>query len=504
MSFDSFPVCLSLTGKTIAANLAAVESQRSKIDLVELRADCLDPSEKFDLRSFPEKAGLPSILTVLRRCDGGSFQDGEGVRLVMIAKALSYASSDTKANFAFVELEHDFHMTAIEEACRTFGTRIIRTRHYLDGMPDDLDAAWEPLVQEEDEIPQLAVTPKNGADFNRLLAWVSTLPKRERLVIGMGAYGFPSRVLAQRLGSLFTYTSFGSADLPIAAPGQTTPASFVDIYRGKETGRDSSLYALLGGISILSSLSPFLHNTTFRNTGKDALIVPFPSESIESALENMKLLGASGAAITVPLKENILPYLASVSTDVKRIGACNTLVAVEGGWAGYNTDADGFERSALEFLGRQDFEGMKVTLIGSGGAAKSVALSLYRKGASCVILNRTLSTARALARKYGFIWGPLDDRSIDVVTAYSDLIIQATSVGMTGGIQGDPLEFYEFDGHEKVFDLIYKPVATRFLERAKAAGCDVSNGYGMLCYQAAGQYKLWMGGEEAPREYYSK
>jgi len=75
---------------------------------------------------------------------------------------------------------------------------------------------------------------------------------------------------------------------------------------------------------------------------------------------------------------------------------------------------------------------------------------------------------------------------------------------MTGGIQGDPLEFYEFDGHEKVFDLIYKPVATRFLERAKAAGCGISNGYGMLCYQAAGQYKLWMGGEEAPREYYSK
>lgn len=501
MSLDSFPVCLSLTGKTIAANLAALESQRSKVDIVELRADCLDPSEKFLIRSFPEKAGLPCILTVRRRSDGGFFEDGEGVRLVMIAKALSYARSDASANFAYAELESDFHMTAIEEACRTFGTKIIRSKHYIDGMPEDLNAAWEPLIQEEDEIPELAVMPQNASDLSRLIGWAQSLPDRDRLVIGMGTYGFPSRILARRLGSLFCYTSLGSADMPLAAPGQTTPDSFLSIYRGKETGPESSLYALLGSKSILNSLSPSIHNSVFRNMGKDALIVPLPSESIESALANMKLLNAKGAAITVPLKEDVLPYLSFVSTDVKRIGACNTLVAREGGWAGYNTDADGFERSALEFLGREDFKGMKVTLIGAGGAAKSVALSLYRKGAECVILNRTISTARALARKYNFIWGSLDDRAIDVVTHYSDLIVQATSVGMAGEYQGDPLEFYEFEGHEKVFDLIYRPAKTAFLARAEAAGCKVINGLKMLRYQAAGQYRLWMG-EEPPLEYY--
>ena len=177
MSFDSFPVCLCLTGKTIAANLAALESQRSKIDIAELRADCLDPSEKFLIRSFPEKAGLPCILTVRRRSDGGLFEDGEGVRLVMIAKALSYARSDANANFAYADLESDFHMPAIEEACRTFGTRIIRSRHFIDGMPEDLDAVWEPLIQEEDEIPKLAVTPQNASDLSRLIGWAATLPE---------------------------------------------------------------------------------------------------------------------------------------------------------------------------------------------------------------------------------------------------------------------------------------------------------------------------------------
>jgi 3-dehydroquinate dehydratase/shikimate dehydrogenase len=501
MISDSFPVCLCLTGRTLAANLAALDEHRPYVDLVELRADCLDPSEKFLLRSFPEKAGLPCILTVRRRSDGGCFVDGEGVRLVMIAKALSFASSDARANFAYADLESDFHMTTIEDACRTFGTRIIRSAHYTDGMPEDLDAAYETLIQEDDEIPKLAVTPRSAAELSRLVSWASGLPSRNRLVVGMDSYGFPTRVLAARMGSFFCYTSLGDAGMPLAAPGQTTPECFVETYRGKDTTGNSDLYTLLGDRSILSSLSPSLHNTAFRNLKKDALLVPMPSETIEEALENLKLFKAKGAAITVPHKEAVLPYLSFQSTDVQRIGACNTLVARPEGWAGYNTDADGFERSVLEFLEREDFKGMKATLIGAGGAAKSVALSLFRKGAECVVLNRTISTARALARKYGFIWGPLDDRAIEVVTRYSDLIVQATSLGMKGGIDGDPLEFYEFDGHEKVYDLIYKPSKTALLARAEEAGCKTANGYTMLRYQAAGQYKLWMG-DPPPSGYY--
>ena len=502
MAPNAFPVCLCLTGSTIAADLAMLDEHRSFIDIVELRVDCLDRAEQFLVRSFPEKAGLPCLLTMRRKSDGGYFADGEGVRLVMIAKALSYASSDASANFAYIDLEDDFHMTAIEEACRTFGTRIIRSHFYLDGMPEDLDEAWVSLSQEEDEIPKLSVWPKGSADLARLVTWSDTLPKRDRLIIGMGEYGFASRILASRMGSLFTYTSVGSDNIPIAAPGQTTPEIFSDIYRGRETGPASTLYALLGGKSILHSLSPGLHNSAFRGVGKDALLVPMPSENIGDALQTMKNFGAIGAAITVPLKEAVLPFLSFKSTDVQRIGACNTIFWRDGGWAGYNTDADGFERSALEFLDRVDFKGMKVTLVGAGGAAKSVALSLFRKGAQCVILNRTISTAKALARKYGFAWGFLDDRSIDIVTQYSDLIVQATTVGMDGGIPGDPLAFYEFNGSEKVFDLIYRPATTALLDRAAVAGCGVCNGHKMLRYQAAGQFRLWMGGEVPPAEYY--
>lgn len=501
MTQGRIPVCLCLTGKTIEENLRALDPYRKKVDMVELRADCLDPSEKFRLRSFPELAGLPCLLTVRRKSDGGNFTEGEGVRLVMIAKALSFARADARANFAYVDLEDDFHMQAIEEACRTFGTRIIRSRHYCSGMPSDLDAAWEPLARDEDEIPKLAVTPQNSSDLCRLLAWIRTLPGRDRIVLGMGEFGVPTRILAKRLGSLLTYVCAADHDLPPAAPGQIDADTLLDRYCVHDIKEDTTIYALLGGKSILGSFSPMLHNKAFEAAGKDARMFPMPSDSAADALAAMSRLGARGAAITVPLKEEVLPLLSFQSTDVQKIGACNTIVRKDGGWAGYNTDADGFERSFLEFLGRKDLKGLKATLVGAGGAAKAVALALYRSGASCVILNRTIATARDLARKYSFAWAALDDKAIDLVAEYSDLIIQATSVGMAGGPQGDPLAFYEFNGREAVFDLIYRPKMTTFLERAKAAGCRTEGGYKMLCYQAAGQYRVWTR-EEPPHTYF--
>lgn len=483
-------ICICLTGKTIEENLRILERYRSVVDYVELRADCLDPSERFFIRSFPEKAGLPSMLTIRRAQEGGKFTDGEGVRLVLFAKALSFPKTDPRANYAFVDLESDFHAPVVEEACRTFGTRIVRSRIVLDGVPVNLDEAYDQLTLEEDEIPHLVVNPQNSAEFIRFLVWSLSRPHREQLLIASGPYGVASRILIWRFGSLWTYASPLQSGMERAAPGQLDPFDLVNIYNYDIVNRDTPLYALIGQLSISQSLSPYLHNTAFRKMRKDALLIPTPVDSFSDGLKILEIFRGKGAAITVPFKEDVLPHLSFHSTDVKRIGACNTLVWRESGWAGYNTDADGFERSLVEFLGKEDISGCRVTLIGAGGAAKSIALSLFRKGARALILNRTYSAGRDLARKYNFLYSHLDDRAIDSISEYSDLIVQATSVGMKG--EGDPISFYEFKGSESVFDLIYHPAKTPLLERAEASGCRIMNGYKMLCYQAAGQYKLWM------------
>ena len=201
-------ICLCLTGSTIARNLAALEKYRSKIDMVELRADYLDHSELFHIRSFPQKAGLPAILTVRRAIDGGKFTLGEGVRLVIFAKGLAFAESDPGRNFAYVDVEWDFHIPSIQEAARTFGTRIIRSKHCMDGLPDDIDRTWRDLSARQYEIPKLAVNATSLADVNGVFRlFDGQKSAADKVVVSMGPYGFCSRILSGRLGSMMVYAA---------------------------------------------------------------------------------------------------------------------------------------------------------------------------------------------------------------------------------------------------------------------------------------------------------
>ncbi|MDR2471242.1 MAG: type I 3-dehydroquinate dehydratase, partial [Treponema sp.] len=100
-------ICLCLTGKTLARNLALIDTYRKYIDLAELRVDCLDPDEHFYIRRFPEQAGLPVILTIRRKIDGGRFDSGEGARITLLSRGMAFAESDRRRNFAYVDMEED-------------------------------------------------------------------------------------------------------------------------------------------------------------------------------------------------------------------------------------------------------------------------------------------------------------------------------------------------------------------------------------------------------------
>jgi 3-dehydroquinate dehydratase/shikimate dehydrogenase len=207
-----------------------------------------------------------------------------------------------------------------------------------------------------------------------------------------------------------------------------------------------------------------------------------------------------------------------MSVDVEGIGACNTITRGPQGWRGTNTDMRGFSDSLLNFMSglrarekeRQsdgpkaiDFKalitksrgstvsslrGYRVTVIGAGGAAKAVAAELYRLGAKALLLNRTVIKARTMAGLYKFQWGGLDDRGVEQMEKYSDIIIQTTPAGTEGNPDQDPLEMYAFTGREIVMDLVYNPDRTPFLQRAAAVGCPVLSGYDMLIRQARYQY----------------
>ncbi|OHD16348.1 MAG: hypothetical protein A2Y38_06150 [Spirochaetes bacterium GWB1_59_5] len=487
-------ICLCLTGSTIAQNLAAIEKYRDKVDMVELRADYLDPGELFHVRAFPEKAGLPSILTVRRRSDGGKFDHGEGVRLVIFARGLAFAESEQRKNFAYVDIEYDFHIPSIQEAARTFGTKIIRSKHCMDGMPDDIDRVWRDLSARPYEIPKLAVAARGLRDVDSVFRLFQGGDGRsERVVVSMGEYGFCTRVLAERLGSMLVYASASGSGLDPAAPGQLEPSKLIETYRAREFSSDWNLYGILGGPAVIHSLSPRIHNAGFSRLGLRSLYLPFPADEVEPFLSLANRLDIRGFSITVPYKEKILPYLTRRSAEVEAIGACNTAIRDGAGWVGYNTDAYGFSADVRKFLGVDSLKGVKTTIVGAGGAAKAVAYALKSLGAQVCVINRNMSKAKHLAEAYGFEWSGMTERAADLMERYNDLIVQTTSVGLEGGISGDPVEWYEFTGREALYETIYSPPETQVMRRAKAAGCRVSNGLGMLQAQAEAQFSLFSG-----------
>lgn len=487
-------ICLCLTGSTIAQNLSAIERYRSKVDMVELRVDYLDPSEFFHIRAFPAKAGLPSIMTVRRKCDGGTFTMGEGVRLVLFARGLSYAASDMSKNFSYIDLEYDFHIPSIQEAARTFGTKIIRSRHFMNGLPKNADKLWKELSSQPNEIPKIAVQAKNLGDVEGIFKLFENETK-EHIAVSMGEYGFCTRVLAEKLGSKLVYAaSYGSGMEP-AAPGQLEPYRLLDIYRAKEYKADWQLYGILGGLNVIHSLSPAIHNSGFSALGINSLYLPFPADNEAAFLSLAERLNIQGFSITAPFKERILSYLSFVSNEVAAIGACNTAIRRGSQWAGYNTDAYGFSKSVQDFLDLDKLNGVRTTIIGAGGAARAVAFALKGLGANVCIINRNMAKAKKLAESYGFEWSGMTERATDLLSRYNDLIVQTSSVGMEGGPTGDPIEWYEFSGKEALFETIYVPTETALMKRAKKAGCRVTNGMGMLKAQAEAQFKLYTGKE---------
>lgn len=486
-------ICLVLNAPTLRENLALVDLYRHWIDIVELRVDCLAPDERLQFRGFPEMADIPCILTIRRKSDGGQFAEGEGSRTALLARGLAFADTDPRKNFAYIDLEEDLQVPSIEEAARAFGTRIIRSVHDMEGSINNIATRVRKLRKTKDEIAKIAFTPRNLADVTNLFREAKTLTGEEFILIAMGQYGLPSRLLAPIVGSCITFVS-GEESIKRTGNGlgHLDPITINEVYRVREITEQTRVFGVTGNPLVATS-SPAIHNAGYARQGINAVYIPIKAETVEEAIEFAEETGITGLSVTFPFKETVLPNLAELSAESGEIGACNTIVKTDEGWSGYNTDAPGFSRALLEFLGRRDLKRLRIAIIGAGGAAKAIAHAVKALGGKACIFNRTTDKARELATQYNFKWATLDAGNRILLETYSDVIIQTTNVGMSPDVEDDPIEFYSFGGHEAVYDIIYHPERTKMLRRAQKAGCKVCNGYTMLQYQAYLQYKLFTG-----------
>lgn len=265
----------------------------------------------------------------------------------------------------------------------------------------------------------------------------------------------------------------------------------------KDVTGKTAVCGLIGN-PVEHTLSPLIHNTLSQLLGMELVYVPFLVEEdrVGEAVKGAYALNIKGLNATVPHKSAVIPHLCAVDELAARIGAVNTLVRMDGGYKGYNTDMPGLYRQ-LQSEG-VELAGKEVILLGAGGAARAVAFMCVQYGAPKVyILNRTLEKAQAVAKEVNESFGkecliPMALSDYHRIPKKKYLVIQGTSIGLSPNVDDvviDNPEFYELA--ETGVDLIYKPAETKFMKLVKATGAKVYNGLKMLLYQGIIAYELW-------------
>lgn len=253
------------------------------------------------------------------------------------------------------------------------------------------------------------------------------------------------------------------------------------------------------GDPIEHTLSPVMHNAAFNHLELDFAFLAFnvKADDLGNAIRGVRAFGFHGLNVTMPHKNAVVDYLDELDPVVKFLGSANTILNKDGALFGFNTDGVGAAK-ALEDKGIEISE-KKVLLLGAGGAAKAIAFSLAEKVAELVILNRTVGKAKALAEALRGIFSNkfVGERlSLDVLSknlADSDILINATSVGMKQNIAQNIVESEWLTSKLTVMDIVYNPIETKLLKDGKAAGSIVINGVEMLLFQAAASFEIWTG-----------
>ena len=458
-------LCVTVTGRTMA-ELRERRDQITGADLVELRLDTVsDPSAAGALAG----RRTPVIVTCRPRWEGGAFVGSEDERRRILRDAQQLGAE-------YVDIEWKSNFTDLVNA--RAGRGVVISMHDFTGVPHDLAAQAAAMRATGAEVTKIAVMATRLTDCLALLpiARGSTSPL---VLIAMGDAGVPSRVLASRFGSCWTYAGDG------AAPGQMPAARMRDEFSFGSIDPGTAVYGIVGR-PVMHSVSPAMHNAAFRAARIDAVYLPLAAADFQDFLSFADALSIQGASVTAPFKLDAFEHAADSDAVGRRIESVNTLRRSAGGWIGCNTDVAGF---LAPLAARIELRGRRAIVLGAGGAARAAAEALVSAGAHVAIAARRREAAEHVAFLTGSSiadWPPAAESW--------DVLVNATPVGTVPAIDETPLPGAPFTG-ELVYDLVYNPPDTQLLKDARAAGCRTLGGLDMLVAQAQRQFAWWTGSQ---------
>jgi shikimate dehydrogenase len=257
------------------------------------------------------------------------------------------------------------------------------------------------------------------------------------------------------------------------------------------------------GDPVEHSVSPAMHNAAFKHLKLDYTYLSFRvgKEHLKMAIGGARALGIRGLNVTIPHKVAVMPLLDELDPLAEKIDAVNTIVNDNGVLKGYNTDAGGF----LKALWQSGFEleNKKAVVLGAGGASRAVCFALTENGAEVVILNRqqemhwavglAVSVSEICDREVKAL--ELNDNNLKAVLEPADLLVNATSVGMSPDVGQTPVDKKLLKTGLVVFDVVYNPLETKLLAEAEEVGASTISGVDMLVWQGALAFEMWTGVE---------
>ena len=449
------------------------------VDCVELRLDYFTKLDLAQIKQLCAEFSVPKIFTLRKKPQGGFFSGTEPERLSLIEKLIALEPE-------YFDIEYDVPHKFVQKIHQAYPqVQLISSYHDFNTTPENLDEILEQMQQPEIAVYKIAGKANSTLDTMRMLSFVFKHNKSKKITgICMGELGKASRILAPVINSYFNYVATGNKQ---TAPGQLNIAD-LEIYNYPKLNSDTKIYALLGD-PIKYSKGHIIRNQTFVQEKKNAVYVKF--KLLQTELKNffklVKTLPFGGFSVTMPHKEAVIPYLDKLDTAVKVIQAVNTIVIKNGKLIGYNTDSIG----ALNAIEQQiQVKGKNIIIVGAGGTAKAIAYEALQRGGKVTIINRTVARAEKLAAQLGCQGFGID--YFDKLTpAKCDILINATSLGMTGHEQALPIPEKLLASHQIVLDMVAAPPETLLMKSAQARGCTAINGKVPYVIQGLEQHRLW-------------
>lgn len=464
-------ICVPVCAKTFAEMEEACARASAVGDIIELRLDCL-PDLDFEIETFVNKVFWPLILT-FRPSEQG------GYRVIGRPEREAFWTRDLKAD-CLLDIEADLVLTSSFD-----WPRVIVSHHDFNGVPDDLERIYERLAATPARVVKIAMHANDIIDCIRVFRLLERAQeeRRELIAIAMGNAGIATRILGPSRGAYLTYGSL--EDESATAPGQVNAKQLRSVYRIDEIDRETMICGLVG-LPVMHSVSPHMHNAAFAAEGVNGVYLPLEVREVESFVRRMihpktRELdwNVRGLSITAPHKSSVMELLDWIAPEAQEIGAVNTVVVENHGLHGYNTDVHGLMEPLRERLG--SLKGLRVAVIGAGGAARAAVWSLKRDHANVTLFARAPIKARLMSENFKVQCEPLSGASF---RGY-DVVINATPESSAVAEQ--------LAGAGLVYDLIYNPIETGFLKEGHEAGCQTLGGLPMLVAQARLQFELWTG-----------